>query len=366
MNDSNNIYDYTIYEAQLVHKAPDDEKMKKIFNNNEYIATRKIDGFWLELMKFNDEVHAFSRNISKKTGFLTDDIAKLPHLSEWMLDSVPNGTCIVTEVYVPNGTSRDVTTVLGSLPPRAIAIQEKSGWLKFWAHDLLMYNGDDYVAARASYSRRYSDLCKYFDLNETPDWFDVAPSVDSKYIDIQKKAGELIEGGAEGIVAVRADSFYKPGSRTLDMFKIKRGDTVDCVCSAIIHPTMIYSGKDIEHWQYWCAGDDQTTPLSIGQHYGENHAIPVTSDYYLGRPNAIEISLYDTTGNLIKIGQVSSGFTDADKNYMREAPEDWIGQVVEIGVMSVDKDALSVRHPHFIKRRIDKPKTDCTIESVFK
>lgn len=371
-----------IYKPMLVHKCPPKDKLDKLLKTKKYIATRKIDGYYSQLVVDNNEVHLYSRVVSKKTGFYADNIAKVPHIADWANRYIPNGSVLIAEVYVPGGTSKDVTHILGSLPDKAIKIQKDEGKLHLWIHDILAWAGEDYVEGQVPYGRRYSNLCEHLDINPNvplPDFVHIPPCYDNIYIDLPKKAEEIISEGGEGIVCVDEDSLYKPGSRTLDMFKIKRHDTFDAVCSRIIPPTMVYTGKNPEEWNLWVerveasvfnTGDEEYIRLPVGDNRYKDSLnnphvfIPVTADWYYSKPNAIEISVYDGD-DLVPIATVSSGFTFDDKTSLRDEPEKWLNTTVEIAAMSVDKKAKSVRHPVFVRQRPDKPVEDCSFESVF-
>ncbi len=55
---------------------------------------------------------------------LTEKLDHVPHLAEWA-KQLPNGTILCGEIYYPNGTSKDVTKVMGALADKAIARQKK-------------------------------------------------------------------------------------------------------------------------------------------------------------------------------------------------------------------------------------------------
>lgn len=370
----------TIYGPQRVLKTPPKEKLDKLLKTKKYIATQKIDGYWQELVVDNNEVHFYSRVISKKTGYYVDNIEKVPHIADWANRYLPNGTVLLGEVYVPGGTSKDVTRILGSLPEKAIARQEKEGVLNLWLHDILAWKGEDYVMEKIPYGRRYSNLCEYIDINPEvpiPPFVQVAPCYDNTYINLPKKAEEIISNGGEGLVLVDEQSCYRPKGRTLDMFKIKRHDTLDAIVTRVIPPTMVYSGKEPQTWKLWAERTEQYKDgtYSYYRHpVGENMYddaqanpdifVPVTADWYYNKPNAIGVGAYDGD-DIVEFATVSSGFTEEDKNSLRDKPDDWIGSVVEIAVMSVDKEAHSVRHPVFVKQRPDKPSEDCTMKVIF-
>ena len=140
----------------LVGRAP--KNYEDMFKNTPIIGTVKIDGYWSQLVKDNNKVHLYSRTVSKKTGYYSDNIEKVPHIKDWAMNELPNGTCIIGEVYYPNGTSKNVTSILGALPEKAIERQKgEYGKIHFYMHDILAYSGEDYVMNNVTYSYRYSN-----------------------------------------------------------------------------------------------------------------------------------------------------------------------------------------------------------------
>ena len=353
-----------IRAAQLVHKYPGDDKADMLLSSKHYLCSEKIDGYWSQIVHDADGVHMYSRLKSKKTGFYNDNIDKVPHIKEFFEKSMPVGSCVICEVYVRGGTSKDVTSILGALPQKAIARQEESEPLHVWMHDILSYGDNDFVSQGVDYGHRYGRLKSLFNDSE---FVDVAAVHDSMECDIHEFADSVIGAGGEGVVCVDSESQYRPNSRNIEMFKIKRHDTFDCVVMDLIEPTVEYSGKNIDGWPFWKMNDilydinscDDSMAARVRE-----FGTPVTSDWFYGRKNAIEIGVY-AGDSLIPIGRVSSGLTVEDREDMSRNPVDWIGSVVEIGAMSVDNDAKTIRHPIFVCRRMEKSPKACTVESVF-
>ena len=69
-------------------------------------------------------------------------------------------------------------------------------------------------------------------------------------------------------------------------------------------------------------------------------------------------------GELVEIGRVASGFTDAMREDMALNPDKYLNHVVECSAMSVTKDH-SLRHPVFEQMRYDKNIEDCLWEDIF-
>ena len=123
-------------------------------------------------------------------------------------------------------------------------------------------------------------------------------------------------------------------------------DSLDFVCINLEDPVKEYTGKEIETWPYW--EDD----------------IAVTKPYYFGWKNAMRVGLYKDN-KLIEVGRVASGLTDEMRKDMANNPDKYIGQVVEIECMSIDKKEGTFRHPVFKTVRYDKNPKECIWKEIF-
>jgi ATP-dependent DNA ligase len=352
---------FTLYEPQLVHKAPE-KGFKDPIYKEKIIATVKKDGSYYRLVKENNQVFLFSRTVSKSTGFYVEKIDNVPHIKEWAQKYLPNGTCIIGEIYYPGGTSKDTVTVMGSLPQRAIDLQADKGNIHFYIHDILKYNGYDYVVNQIDYDHRYSDVCKHIDI-ETPliPEIEIASCIDNTYCNLERCLDDTLAQGEEGLVMRLENGLYLPGKRNKNMWKIKEHiDSLDFVVMGLLDPEKEYTGKNPESWQYW-----ETKLDDSGEEVIETN-IPVTKDYFLGLKNGLKLGAYDAKyGELQYIARVTSGISDADKKDMTAHPEKWIGHVASVSCMSVDKQAKTLRHPAFLCLREDKNPNECLVSDIF-
>lgn len=334
----------------LVGKAP--KNYEDMLKNTSIIGTIKKDGYWSQLVKDENEVHLYSRTVSKKTGYYSDNIDKVPHIKDWAMNELPNGTCIIGEVYYPNGTSKNVTSVLGALPEKAIERQKgEYGKIHFYMHDILAYNGEDYVMNNMTYDYRYSNLCEHIDI-ATPliPELEVARCYDNAYLDLNKVTIDKLAAGEEGMVFRVENGLYAPGKRQPKvMFKIKQAQNdIDFVITEVLPPEYLYTGKESETWGY----KDKEGNL-------------ITKAAYYGWAGALRLGAYDNAGNLVSVGRVSSGLTDNLKADLAANPDKYIGTVVEVNCMSLDKENQTFRHPYLSRLRPDKPAQDCKLEEIF-
>lgn len=342
--------------------------------NGQWVAQQKYDGALYMLEKIdNDHIYLFARTKSRKTGELVEKSANVPHIIEWA-KSLPDDTVLLGEIYVPGGKSNDVTKIMGCTPQNAIARQKGQGYggfIHYYIFDAIRFNGHDFC--NTGFVARFKKF---------QDWFykqDISVYVEMAHIytdNFEQVLHDILSNGGEGMVFKKADAIYEPGKRpTKTYFKMKESlDTIDLVCIGLEDPVRIYTGKEIETWQYWIERGEQDQngafqwyPL-YGYHYKDyehNPHIyqPVTKPWYNGWKNAMTLGAYKD-GELIEVGRVASGFTDMMRQDMAENPDKYLNHVVECSAMSVTKDH-SLRHPVFEQMRYDKNIEDCLWKDIF-
>lgn len=345
------------------------DKLSEICASGEYFATEKIDGALYQFCRTDKGNYLFGRTVSVKNGLLTNKIDNVPHINS-ALSCLPCGTVIVGEIYVPGGTSKNVTSIMGCLPAEAIKRQDKQGKIKYYLHDMIFYNGENMQSwgAEARY-QKLVEAWNEFHLEQF-DFLRLAESFDT---DIEERLSQILAAGGEGIVLKKKDAPYSEGKRPAwATIKCKQMDTIDLVCTRAIEATKEYTGKELETWSYWQERSERdqngeyTWLSSEGQYYEDylhNPHIyrPVTKPYFYGWKTAIGIGAYDDEGNLKEIGTVSSGLTDE----MRAHLDDYVGKVVALQCMSIDRKEKTLRHPIVKAWRDDKNAAECKLSEVF-
>ncbi len=345
-------------------KSPE-EQTARITETRDYRGFVKKDGYWYQLEKTADgDIYIFSRNISRKTALLNEKSAWLPHIVEWAQKSLPNDTVVVGEVaYNDKRTSKDVNKIMLALAPKAVARQEKGGYLSYFIHDVIRYEGE--WVGEEHFEDRYN---KYlmglarkdykFETDYALSLTDYVPRSTSGNVYVLKGFGinlnEFMEkafaDGEEGVVFKRKDMIYEPDKKPAwKMVKFKQEmDPVDVVCTRIIPATKEYTGKELETWKYW--EEDQ----------------PVTKLHYCGWAGSIGIGLMNKDGVVKEVGTVSSGLTEDNLIDMKESPDKYIGAALCVGGMSLDIKEKTIRHPKLLRWRLeDIDPSDCTFEKVF-
>lgn len=360
-----------MYEAQLINKGSD-ILLKNACESGNYFGQLKKDGYWYQFEKHQNYSYLFSRSASTVTKLQTEKSANVPHIME-ALQVLPIDTILIGEIYYPNGTSKNVTSIMGCLAPKAIERQNGSyGKIHYYIHDILMYNGVDFVTAKTSNWDRYCILQKIWEKHNL-NQYDFLELAESWEDDLYARVGDSLAAGEEGMVIKAKDGIYEPGKRPTTNLKAKQVDFADVIIIGFESPTKEYYGKEIETWGYNILEDDDETDCRLQGTYSDlcekfsnQKVIAVTKPYYYKWFNArIKIGAYDENGNIKEIGVIHSGITDEMKKDMTENPQNYLNKVVKIQCMSLDKKEKTIRHGHCKGLHSDKNPQECLIKEIF-
>lgn len=373
-------YDFGEMEAQKYFAPPStwsDEKKRenarmKIYSGEWYGAEKK-DGYFAKLIKDEDGniiLYSRSRGVNGK---FADKHEWVPHLNSFF-DALPNGTCLLGELYLPSQPgSRNITTIMGCLVDKAIARQEKGEKLHFYAFDCLAWDGSSYMKNSAKI--RFS-LLRSLD------------GINNEYIsratyyaggDLNMLLQEILARGDEGVVITHKDGLYEPGKRpSKTTLKIKKElkQTIDCFFTGRgSAPTKEYTGKEIETWTYWL---HQMTGEKINaEMYKEYKAgcpiIPITKGYYHGWCGSMEIGvLKKKAGSRVLINDVwydgytiyPIGWLSGLPDEMKANPKKYAHKPIEVTAMEWDIINHTLRHGKMVGWRKDLTIADCTFEKI--
>jgi ATP-dependent DNA ligase len=328
---------------------PSQSQIEQAWSSGDWIAQEKKDGAFYQLEKTDvGDIYMFGRTVSKKTGEYTEKSDNFPHIKKWAEDSLPNGTILIGEIYVPGGKSNDVTKISGCTPANAYKRQFESSEYQpvhYYVFDIIRFKGQD--------------LCDMGTVDRLVrlEWGldglwdgEYVECAQTYYDNFEEHLKNIFAAGGEGMVFKHMDCPYRAGKRTTasQMFKYKESlDSVDLVCIGLEDPTYYYEGKEAESWPY-------------KNEKGEL----ITKPAYYGWKTALRVGAYKD-GKIKEVGTVASGLTDADREDMGVNPENWIDKVVEIQCMSTTKDG-ALRHPVFRRVREDKGPDDCLWNEIFK
>lgn len=330
-----------------IWKLPDNKlgMFSKICQNGDYFGELKKDGYWYQYEKTENHVYLFSRNVSKITGILSEKIDNVPHIKQ-ALDCLPANTILIGEIYYPGKTSKDVTKIMGCLPREAIRRQEKEGYIHYYVHDMIEYNGED-LREKGAFER-YSRLKEVFDKYQITQQYEYIELAQAWVDDLEERTASALRDGEEGMVLKRKDYPYVPDKRPAwSTIKIKKKDNIDAVYMGNCPPTHYYVGKEPENWPY----KDEEGKL-------------ITKDYYYNWPGAIRIGCYDGD-NLVEIGTISSGLSDSLKEELANNEKKWYNTVVEIECMEKNNSDHTLRHGFLKRFRDDKNPKDCQLNEIF-
>jgi bifunctional non-homologous end joining protein LigD len=223
----------------------------------------------------------------------------------------------------------------GANDPIQIRVLSKKIPTTYIAFDLLHLNGRDLV--NSPLTDRRQRLAKLIANGPHMLLSQYAPAHGKSYF---KNALKL---GFEGVMAKKADSVYQIGIRSEDWLKLKQVKTLDCVVAGYTEG----------------AGSRSST-------FG-----------------ALVLAAYERNGNIIHLGNMGTGFTDATilrlikllKSHQSKtktvpgevkapAPIKWVKPwlVVEVGYMNMTRDR-KLRLPRFERFRFDKTPSECILQT---
>lgn len=352
--------DFHNLEAQKYWSMPstwDNERKKReveaaIFSG-DYIGSRKMDGAFFKFIKDEDgSMELIGRSKSVKG----DYINKIGHVPQLMpfFDELPNGTCLIGELYFPNNEgSNHVTTIIGCLEAKARERQDKGDKLHYYVFDVLAFDGcalykkniENRVEILSHLSRLYTapyvEYAKYFE-----------------GVELWNQLQDILASGGEGIVITKRGTCYQPGKRPArQTFKVKKElqETIDVVVLGANEPTRIYGGKEIMTWQYWeNTRTNEKLKGSFYKDYSDGLPIePVTKNYWNGWAGSLVIGIRKDD-KLVVVGSLSGLTEEVLANW-----KDYKGRVAEItGMQIMDTEMKGIRHPKFIQWRDDLRPSD--------
>ena len=354
-----------MYSAMKINKGTD-ELLKKVCESGTAFGQIKKDGYWYQFEKHEHYSYLFSRSASTVTKLQSEKSANVPHIMK-ALSVLPKDTILIGEIYYPGGSSKTVTTIMGCLPKKAIERQNgKSGLIHYYIHDIIMFNGLDFVKNKVSNYDRYRILQKIFEkYNLANDYIELAEAwTDNLY----SRVGMALAAGEEGMVIKVKDGIYEPDKRPLTMLKAKKVDFIDAVIIGFEPPNTFYEGKELDSWAYNIKEDGVRLQGSYKDLISKGYDVtPVTKPFYYGWFNSrIKIGAYDSEGTLVEIGTIHSGISDEMKEDMTNNPDKYLNKVCSIQCMELDKEEHTIRHGFFKYMRDDKDIIDCQIEDIFK
>jgi DNA ligase-1 len=288
------------------------DKLEQLYNDPNYIAERKFDGSRYCLQTgYNGGIIFTSRRESVKGG-MVNKADNVPHIvmeAQLLL----SGTILDGEVDVP-GNKRNfkmVQGVMGSLPERAIQLQEENVKLIYKVFDILEFQGENLRDKPFITRRKLLEQCisvgqfKYIEVVE-------------QYTDKRELYNQEIEDGAEGIMLKNLNSIYQEDkSPAKTWYKVKDKATYDGIVKGYTLGTGKYK--------------DTVGALKVFQYVGEE---------------------------LVQTAEVS-GMSDEKRKEFKERLDRGETFIVEFEGYGLFLDTHLYRHPTYKRERLDKPERGC-------
>lgn len=329
-----------------------------------YLGALKVDGYYQRLVKDEDGncfMIARSKNVKKEA---VDKYEWVPQLHSFM-ESLPNGTVLLCECYLPGQEgSKNITTLLGCLKEKCIERQNKNGKLHFYIFDICAWGGKNWIDVPAA--KRFEWINSHKRFEDEFEFVEMATYYKGK--ELWDKLGEYLSSGREGMVITRDDCpiYFKrtPAHMTI---KVKKeiNQTIDCFFTGrATAPTMNYAGKEIETWKYWINQvSGERVEGEFFKEYSEGTPlIPVTKPYFYKWAGSLEIGVLKD-GVTVPIGFLS-GVTDE----IKANPKDYAFKPIEVTCMEITQNAsgeYGLRHAKMIGFREDLTIEECTWEKIF-
>lgn len=345
----------------------DSDKLAPYWRSQDWVAERKYDGSrYLMYLNMGEEDYPNvfrSRQVSKKTGETVDKTANIPHLSNGIftyrgtpIKAIFDGEIIVSET----ASSNEVTSIMGSLPEKARALQLERGYVTYVIFDILELNGAD-VTKEPWHKRRkllkgiHKEMFSRFKHIKLSDVV-VGDFKEQFYNDI-------VSQGGEGVILKNVHAPYRAAElggkeyRNKDTWiKVKKYDTFDVVIMGYTEPTKEYTGKHEETWSYWVSPTGDLISVTNTEGLVATGYRSVTRDYFLGWIGAVKVGQYKD-GKLVEMTQMD-GMSDDVKQHITDNKDKLIGTVIECGAMEQLKTG-ALRHPRFLDFRPDKNPEQC-------
>jgi len=288
------------------------------------IAELKMDGHRCLLYIGELRNRAFSRRISKITGWFAENTDQIPHIRDISFPEY-EGTVLDGEI-VWGKDSRECQSVMGALPQTAIQKQWKTNkWAIFYVFDILFYKGIK-VTALPLWRRKMllAEVVEAFVEKYEIDYIQTLPILASEstqkkllslvkdnpirkhihlILSIEEEFQRVVKEGKEGLIVKNIYGKYRFGKRSRDFLKLKKQSTWDCVFMGLTEPTVEYTGKLIEEgrldeWRYWYDPEqDCVVVLDEGEKAGKNIldvCNPITKPYAMGWCGGIRFGVYKT------------------------------------------------------------------------
>lgn len=384
-----------------------EKDVEEVFNSDDYIVEEKFDGVRANVQFVEDKgipcCRVFSRRKSAVTGFYKEKSDNLPQIRNIHIPEL-TGTILDGEMIIPNTDFKTTSAVLNCLPAEAIERQQSIGKVCFYTFDCLYFKGKNIMnlplKERKKYLKEVLDILYNYGYDENIKLV-IPHSIIEDGLDYYRR---VIARGGEGIMIKDLNAPYEM-KRTRAYQKMKKKFTRDVVILGFAEPTKEYTGKfPNDKWDYWYddASNKVIKPVNVSaSELLEEGYTPVTKNWYENKVGAI---IYGVKASkemleLIEKGEYSTltvppygnpyslklngkqfylktidfeyyvivgeceGITDEERENFTNNKDYYCGKVIEVECNEIFKDTGKLRHPRFLRVRLDKNIEDCTWEA---
>lgn len=383
-------------EPMTAHALEEPADQIRHLTDSNSIIEEKFDGTRGILHFFPFGCRVFSRRISKKTNWFTENSDSLPQMRDLKIPEL-SGTVIDGEMFIPDRPFKDVSATLNCKWDKAIERQKELGDIVFHAFDILYYRG--ICIESMSLKKRKYFLSKVFRvledhgvrcIEEVP-YYQCGslfnpPKFGGEEMTTTQYYERIVETGGEGVIIKDLSMPYEH-KRSKAFLKIKKFYTRECILLGFSDPTKYYDGKfPDDKWSYWesptgIPTSDFSSSVSAKKYLSQGYK-PLTK-YYVNKwvgnmifgvvitPDEIanlrsdkifetqSLTINGSTFTVLVIGECS-GF---DENVRASLSDKDIGRVIEVKCNEIFKDTGKMRHPRFLRFREDKDPLDCTYKN---
>ena len=139
------------YEPMTAKEIDSEEQQEVELSSSDNIIEEKFDGTRGIVQFFSQETlsgekvgycRVFSRRISKKSGFYTENTDSVPQIRDIDVPDL-DGTVIDGEMFINGQPFKEVSSTLNCLWDRAVDRQVEKGFISLHAFDIIKYKGID-------------------------------------------------------------------------------------------------------------------------------------------------------------------------------------------------------------------------------
>lgn len=311
-------------EPMTAHALEDENEQDNLLCDSNYIIEEKFDGTRGILHFVKGGCRIFSRRISKKTNWFTENSDSLPQMRDLNIPEL-SGTVIDGEMFIPNRPFKDVSSTLNCIWDKAIERQKELGDIVFHTFDILYYRGIRIehlsLRRRKVFLRKVMSVLEsrgikcivevpYFmcgkysiiSVDRPKELWQRIKGFSSKYPTLYKNIVDsksplhidltprgyyefIVSKGGEGVIIKDLKGKYEH-KRSKGFLKIKKFYTRECILLGFTEPTKYYDGKfPDDHWDYWENGESKTKVSFFNKDMSAKFLIskghkPLTKFYY--------------------------------------------------------------------------------------